>query len=337
HLAGRGMDLFLADHDWTDFIRGLSAAALKSVNYTRFGIPHCYTGRYPWMGESKWGCIFPCNLDPEIPGGKGRFNIDVVLKYALLGWEADGVRIDGIALDSLGGYGQHARANYQREHFAWTSVPLSFSAVDHKPVQVAAFATVEWLRELAQWIHGQGKVLMANCSWGSTPAWLTFAGPYLDIFGAEAVMFADPDYIRAIARHKPCTDLPYDPRPDWEVEWHLLHDIYPGHGNKIEVMARYATTLRELSAAGWEPVTAATVEPEIVRIERYGRGERIYLVVHNPQEEALTAKVGLELKRLGWKNFTAEVLGGPVLPVAGVAFSVDLPAQATRVVLVRGS
>lgn len=337
HLGGRGMDLFLAEHDWKEYIQGLSSAALKSVNYNRFGAPHCYPGQYPWMGESKWGCIFPCNLDPEIPGGKGRFNIDVVLKYALRGWEADGVRIDGIALDSFGGYGQAARADFQREHFAWASVPLSFSAVERTPVQVVAFATVEWLRELAEWMHGQGKVLMANCSWYSTPAWLTFAAPYLDIFGAEAVKFADPDYIRAIARHKPCTDLPYDPQPDWEVEWHLLHDIYPGHGNEVEVMARYAALLRELSAAGWEPVTAATVKPSVLRIERYGRGRQIYFVVHNPQELAETAEITLDLKALGWREFIAQVTEGPEIPVSGATATLYLPPQGTRIVIAKGS
>lgn len=337
HLGGAGMDAYLAEHDWTEFIRGISAAAEKSVNYDRHGSPHCGVGKYPWMGESQWGCIFPCNLDPEMPGGKGRFNIDVVLSYSLRGWEAQGARIDGIALDSLGGYGQHARANYRREHFAWANVPLSFSAVQHVPVQVAAFATIEWLRELAADMHGRGKVLMANCSWSFTPGWLTFAAPYLDIFGAEAPKFADPDYIRAIARGKPCTDLPYDPRPEWEVEWHLLHDIYPGHGNNPEVMARYAATLRELSAAGWEPITAAWVEPAAVRIERYGRGQRFYLVLHNPQADAQTAKVTLDLKRLGWRSFSAQTLNGAAIPVGAADFSLELPAQATQVVVVKGS
>lgn len=337
HMSGAGMDLFLAEHTLADFLRLISTAALRSVNYSRYGSPHCGVGKYPWMGESKWGGIFPCNLDPEIPDGKGKFNTDIVLSYCLRGWEAQGAHIDGIALDSLGGYGQHAQANYRREHFAWASVPLSFCATTHVPVQVAAFTTIEWLRELAQEMHSQGKVLMANCSWHMTPAWLTFAAPYLDIFGAEAPKFADPDYIRAIARHKPCTDLPYTPRPDWEVEWHLLHDIYPGHGNHVEVMARYAATLRELSAAGWEPITAANVEPASVRIERYGHGQRVYLVLHNPHTDAVTATVTLDRKRLGWKSFTAQALGGAVIPVAGESFRLDLPAQATQVVIVVSS
>ena len=160
---------------------------------------------------------------------------------------------------------------------------LSFSALDHQPVQVAAFATVEWVRDLAREMRAQGKVLMANCSWGFTPGWLTFAAPYLDVFGAEATEFADPDFIRAIANRKPCTDLPYKPRPAWEVPRHWLHAIHPGHGNDLEAMRQSVGVLRELLAAGWEPIPGAR-QPE-QRASSVTAGSRIYLVLHNPTKQ----------------------------------------------------
>jgi hypothetical protein len=123
---------------------------------------------------------------------------------------------------------------------------------------------------------------MANCSWGVTPGWLTFAAPYLDVFGAEATQFADPDFIRAIAYRKPCTDLPYNPRPEGEVPRHWLHAIHAGHGNDLKAMQGCVGLLRELIAAGWDPVPGARATPEQVRVERYGAGERVYLVLHNP-------------------------------------------------------
>jgi hypothetical protein len=199
--------------------------------------------------------------------------------------EKAGAHYDGIALDSFGGYGAHAAANYRREHIRYSTVPLSFSASDHEPVQVAAFTTVEWLLTLAKGMHADGKVLMANCSWHITPGWLTFAAPYLDVFGAEAVQFADPDFARAIAYRKPCTDLPYTPRPSWEVSRHWLQAIHPGHGNDVKTMQSGARMLRDLIAAGWEPITGARVTPDHVRVERYGDGDRVYLVFHNPAED----------------------------------------------------
>jgi hypothetical protein len=292
-------------------------------------------GQYPWMGESKWGCIFPCNLDPSIPQGKGWFNTRVYIDYNLRDYQPPGPHMDGIGLDSFGGYGQDSRANYRREHFRYAHFPLSFSAADRVPVQVVAFASVEWLRELAAEMHGRGLVLMTNCSWGSTPAWLTFAAPYLDIFGAEATQFADPDFIRAIAYRKPCTDLPYNPRPDWEVEWHLLHDIYPGHGNTVEVMGRYAGLLRDLSAAGWEPVTFARVEPAQLRIERYGSGDRVCLVVHNPGTDDVQASIRLDLAALGLKQARASKLpSGEAVPVEGQTIGIAINGRATAVVLI---
>jgi hypothetical protein len=248
--------------------------------------------------------------------------------------EQAGAHYDGIALDSLGGYGQLSRANYRREHFQYADTPLSFGAHDHKPVQVAAFATLEWLKELAEEMHGRGLVLMANCSWHITPGWLTFAAPYLDIFGAEAPKFADPDFIRAIAYRKPCTDLPYDPRPDWEVAWHLLHGIYPGHGNKVEVMQQYAPLLQELATSGWEAVTHARVEPSHLRIERFGGGDRVYLTVHNPGEEAVQARVVVDAQALGMKAFQATLCANKQ-PVAvdGNSFSLEIEKQGTVAVL----
>ncbi len=336
HVPYLSMELITRQHDLSWYTQGIARATLISANRGPDNQLYCDVGKRPWMSKSQWGAMFYCNLDPDIPQGKGRFNLDVVLKYALQSWRKNGARIDGIALDSLGGYGQTSRVNYCREHFRYADIPLSFSAITHEPVQVAAFATVEWLRELARRMHGQGMLLMANCSWGSTPGWLTFAAPYLDIFGAEAPQFADPDFIRAIARHKPCTDLPYRPRPDWEVAWHLLHDIYPGHGNKVEVMARYAALLREMSRAGWEPVTWASVQPQGLRIERYGNGDRIYFAVHNPTTQPQDVTVQVDAQALGLQSARATLLPeGRALLYREGSLRLSLPAHGTGVVLLQ--
>ena len=177
---------------------------------------------------------------------------------------------------------------------------------------------------------------MANCSWGSTPGWLTFAAPYLDIFGAEAPRFADPDFIRAIAWRKPCTDLPYRPRPEWEVAKHLLHCIFPGHGNDLSLLRRYSPLLRELARAGWEPVTGARAEPESVRVERYGRGDAFFLVAHNPGDEPVEAKISLDPEVLGKGKFRAALLPGgrPVRLDQRGRLALELPPRGTVVLKV---
>jgi hypothetical protein len=318
-------------------LQAISQAALNSVSHDAGGVPYTQIGQFPWMGESQWGCIFPNNLDPDIPDGKGPFNLRVYLDYNLKAYDEAGARFDGIGLDSLCGYGQFNRVNYRRDHFRYADIPLSFGAADHQPALAGPFGTVEWLRMLAEEMHGRGLLLMTNCSWGMTPGWLTFGAPYLDIFGAEATQFADPDFIRAIAYRKPCTDLPYKPRPEWEVPWHLLHGIYPGHGNDVQEMAKHAELLREVNAAGWEPLTYATAEPTTVRLERYGSGAQAYLVAHNPTDEPVAVKLTVDVKAIGLgalKGIATKL--GEEARLEGGAIGMRLGAKETSVVEVKG-
>jgi len=295
------------DEDLHQRIKETAQIVSLSLNHDAFGQPYVSVGRYGWM-QNRWGAILSCNLAPNLPKGKGWFNIHRVILPALEEMEKQGARYDGIALDSLGGYGNASFVNYRREHFRYSRFPLSFSALDHQPVQVAFFTTVEWLQELSEIARERGLVLMANCSWGTTPGWLTFAAPYLDIFGAEHHQFADPDFIRAIAYRKPCTDLPYQPRPEWEVAWHMLHGIFPGHGNDLKILSKYAPLLQALAQAGWHPITGARAKPEFIRLERFGEGKRIYLVAHNPKEEAVDVTVWVESDALKIKKFSARLL-----------------------------
>lgn len=314
-------------------IKETASVVLRSLNYGPEGLPYCGISRLPWMGN-RWGAILSCNIAPSLPQGKGWFNIQRVILPALEEMERNGAHYDGIALDSFGGYGNAEGVNYRREHFRYSRLPLTFSAEDYKPVQPSFFTSVEWLRELAQMMHKEGKILMANCSWGTTPGWLTFSAPYLDVFGAEAPQFADPDFIRAIAYRKPCTDLPYTPRPEWEVAWHLLHAIFPGHGNDPEVLKRYAGLLKELAKAGWEPITGARANPQPVRLERFEKGERIYFVVHNPTSQDLEANIEFDAKVLQIGDYAISLLpGGQSLETKGNLLTLSLPEHATLVLL----
>jgi len=320
-----------------DRVRATARMVNRSLQLDASGQPYCMVGQFEWMAKSKWGAILGNNLAPGIPEGKGAFNLSDILEPALAGATQAGARYDGIGLDSFCGYGQATRANYRREHFPHTRLPLCFSAGEKVPVQPAVWGSLEWTQDLAGTMHGRKLVLMANCSWGSTPAWLTFAGPYLDVFGAEHTQFADPDYIRAIAYRKPCTDLPYNPRPEWELPWHLLHGIYPGHGNDVKAMQRVAGPLQQLAKAGWEPLTLARTEPAAVRIERFGSAPEVFLVAHNPAKEATTAAITVDLKDLGLENAsaTAVLAGDAAVPMANGKLTLALAGQATEMIRLR--
>lgn len=325
--------LSFGDGDVSDKIRATAQLATKSFNYDISGLPYCTIGRIDWMHKSQWGAIFSCNLAPGIPEGRGQFNLQRIIFPALRDMEKSGAHYDGVALDSFGGFGEHAAVNYRSEHYRDSRFPLSFSAIDRRPVQVSFFTTVEWLGVLAEKLHGEKKVLMANCSWDYTPGWLAFAAPYLDIFGAEKPQFADPDFIRAITYRKPCTDMPYKPRPTWEVARHWLHAIHPGLGNDLQTMQQHAGLLQDLVAAGWEPITGARAAPADVRIERYGTTTPIYLVLHNPVDQPLSVEVRLEQEILRSGDIRASVQPkGDHLSVENDRFSVPMAARDTAVI-----
>ncbi len=324
---------WVEEHSLAEAVQAVARGGERSLQHDATGAPWLSVGQYPWMAESKWGIIFPCNLDPDIPEGKGRFCRELFIEPGLQASEEAGAHHDGVALDSFGGYGQTSRVNYRREHFQYADIPLSFSANDRRPVIVSAFSTVEWLRELAADVHARGLVLMANCSWGHTPAWLTFAAPYLDIFGAEAATFADPDFIRAVAGGRPCTTLPYDPRPEWETARHLLHGIWPGHGNDTQMLIRLDPILRLLDAAGWEPLSGVRAEPPTVQVERFGTGDRLYFVLHNPAPEDVQARFSTDPEVLGRRPWGVSSVLGPE-PVGDGAISLTLGPQETAVLAV---
>jgi hypothetical protein len=317
-------------------IRNTAQVVTRSLQLDADNQPYCTIGQFDWMQKSKWGAILGCNLAPDLPAGKGAFNLADILEPALAGATQAGVHYDGIGLDSFCGYGQSSRANYRREHFRSSRLPLCFSAAEQVPVQPAVWGSLEWVHDLAQAMHGRGLVLMANCSWGTTPAWLTFAAPYLDVFGAEHTQFADPEFIRAIAYRKPCTDLPYTPRPAWELPWHLLHGIFPGHGNDVAAMQRLTGPLQQLAQAGWEPLTLARVEPASLRVERFGTAPEVFLVLHNPAQEAVAATLSIDLPALALEGAGGtSVLTGNALAITAGTMSLTLGPQATEMVRLR--
>jgi phosphohistidine phosphatase SixA len=118
--------------------------------------------------------------------------------------------------------------------------------------------------------------------------------------------------------------------------WHLLHGIYPGHGNDVEAMKRVAAPLQQLAKAGWEPITQARAEPATVRLERFGNAPELFLVAHNPTREAVTASIAVDLKALAMDGaVVTATLAGRELPVSNGKVSLALAPQATEMLRLR--
>lgn len=265
------------------FLRKALVALDKSVVHNAAGaIDWSIQGR-SWVGG--YGAMLSQNLSPNLPGGKGRFAVEVQMTPLMKELEAQGLPISGYALDSF----LYGVDNYRREHFQYAANPISFDRQNLKPVIKRPASSVEWLA----YVHREQPRMrfMANI-WGC----LTFAAPYLDVFGREVADIPDPEFMRVLAKNRCITYLPYSPQSEANLDKHLFWDIYPGRGIPVEPMQKRIPMLDALYRAGWEPVTLArTGDPEIW-IERYGQE---YFTLWNRKKVPVTAKLRLELEAAG--------------------------------------
>jgi len=116
------------------------------------------------------------------------------------------------------------------------------------------------------------------------------------------------------------------------------NDPYWQDKQKIEngrpFFKKYIPVIKEIAAAGWEPVTLAKVSSPAFRIERFGRSKKIFFTVRNNGEDYGDCIVTIDLRKLGLADkFTAwEMVEGK--PVAAKANNMQLmvPKGKTRVI-----
>jgi hypothetical protein len=226
-----------------EFYRELATATLNSLAGAPDGSMPAAVAKRIWIGDSGLGAMFPCNLDPDIPGGKGRFNTQVAIRTMFEDQEkVTGARMDGLSLDCFLG----AAPDFRREHFRYLQGPLAFyeTPVGLRPGISGEWGSVDWMRDLKQQSWWGGRVLMANLVDSGGGDRLAFSAPYLDIFGLEHAWVPDPDFLRSMARNKPVTDLPYSPREPWVASYLQVHGIFPGEGHDRVLMKKLAPVLR---------------------------------------------------------------------------------------------
>src|SRR5262249_20989938 len=112
---------------------------------------------------------------------------------ALYGSRAKG-QLDGEYLDSLEGY-VTADLNFCREHFRYTTVPLTFSREDKRPALFKGLAVFEFANWFCEQVHRLGKLTFAN----GVPYRFTYLCPWLDVLGTET------DWVRN-GRYVPVSD-----------------------------------------------------------------------------------------------------------------------------------
>ncbi|HUX96224.1 MAG TPA: hypothetical protein VMV47_10875 [Bacteroidales bacterium] len=334
----------------------LEASATKDKN----GLWQTRRLETPWF-RTGWAVSITTNCDPELPGfNRYQFVMDGEVNPAIK------MNVDGIYFDSME-WNWHHDLNYNEDHFSFTDFPLTFSYAVGKPAIWHLVSEFEFMKKISDQMHGQGKLAMGNGH-----GWNPFVASNLDLFGAELSWYSTGDhnitsldFKRAISFQKPIvfllneglndkafTDAPYN---GYEVYFEKMmaygffpsffsvdasNDPYWQDKKKIEngrpFFKKYIPLIKEISAAGWEPVTLARTVSGGVRIERFGESGSLFFTVRNNNTSDVICRVVLDLVELGINGrYTAsELVTGKEAGVKSNTINVLVPAGRTRVIRV---
>lgn len=269
-------------------------------------------------------------------------------------WRKVIASLGGVALPELGG----ERRGWQSgvgPNTVWPqrSVPWAWSRLEGAPRQWAGWLFWDFLRQQPRegW-------RMGHLEPGPFLPWLA---SLLDVLvGAPTSMpLAEwGQWLRLAAGSKPLSlemEELLDPQvPLVQVEDRLqiclLWALFPGDGPWVDaqramvlqpLLSRYALWLAYLAHLGWQPLPLAEVEPEGVRVERYGSPPEVAWVLWNPRFQTVTARLRLEADGLqGWgallplRSLTEERWLYALRRASGV-WEVSLPLKAREAKVLR--
>jgi hypothetical protein len=156
----------------------IAVVSRTAAMLTAKGGPALLFRNEPWAN----GAVWSLNPNPYLPEQPNAATVhwNPTLKEQLYGPQAKGT-LDGEYLDSLEGY-VTAEMNFRREHFAASTVPLTFATDWFRPVLFKGLAVTEFTRWISEDLHSMGKLCFAN----GVP--YRFGGllfPWLDVMGTE--------------------------------------------------------------------------------------------------------------------------------------------------------
>ena len=314
----------------------------------------------PWAN----GAVWSLNPNPSLPASPNAATIywNDSIKTQLYS-TIPPIGLDGEYLDSLEGY-VTAELNFRRDHFRWSTVPLTFTSDTRQPVLFKGLAIFEFTRWISENVHQLGRLMFAN----GVPYRFGFLCPWLDVMGTESNWLpggtyqpsshTQMAYWRTFAGAKPyllLMNTDYDafaPHVEAYFQRSLFYGFYPSmfshnasenpywrnpawYNRDRPLFQKYLPVIREVAEAGWQPVTAASCDNPEIRVERFGAdpdGVRYYtLRTDSTQTER---GVLAEDDATGWATgwVARELLSGIVLRRSGTGWNVRLAPGSTQVI-----
>jgi hypothetical protein len=241
---------------------------------------------------------------------------------------------DGIYLDELSGWWL-GNANFNKAHYQYTTVPLTYSPYYKKPMLHRASTTWELVKKLSDELHSNSKTIFAN----KCPDKTSFYTPLIDAMGTEQTALSGSVYSpqtieqmsmwRTLSYQKPFCILLSN---DYDVFDHdmmekyfqqcLAFGIFPSPSTNYsdnlqyftsrnmyyerdrDLWKKYMPALKTVAEAGWEPVTEATADNSNVLVERYGKSADygVYFTLFNNTDETQDVNLTVPVSQFGLKE-----------------------------------
>ena len=309
-----------------------------------------------------WALVANLNPDPDIPCGFGSSTEAYISAHLGDDPSYDAVSFDGVSTDLL---------DYRRGHFQYADHPLAFDRDTGQVAVVDAFSDYEFLVAMADKLHAEGRIVMAN----GVPAHFMFPVHVIDAANQEVSEPPDDDkalLLRSLMYQKPASYMlkadfstPGFPEVlERDFRRALFYGIYItafnvwGGGEDTNlfnhpewyekaryIFAHYVPIIREVSEAGWQPLTFARSDDADVWVERFGSwssGDLTFTLL-NTSGRSRNAVLTLDKKTLGIGDVLVqaeELLSGVSLPATttdhgSLTLSVPVESGDTAVVRIR--
>ena len=269
-----------------------------------------------------YNVVYAVNPDPDLFGDReeltvGRFElaeIDRMIRQT--------PQLAGVYLDSVTGWGSRY-PNYREEHFPYVDGPLTYDDATFRVCVPGWQHTYEFMRELHRRLATGGRVVFPNLNNATRRNhFLYFVSDVIGLEGGLRRGEFEPalGYYRSLAGRKPVLIMDYlkilgrpsriATREGFERfwKWCVLYGAYPSVGRECDkawelygdVYRQYREPLRQIGAAGWEPVTYARAKPSDLRLERFGDARRgLFFTLMNPTTKPQETRLELDASALG--------------------------------------
>lgn len=261
--------------------------------------------RFEYPQVSCW--LLPMNMDPNLPK-PNRYTLAMEWQYRYIKrWQEKGFRGPcHFAWDASDDFSGFRRLNFRREHLRVMETPATFDPASGRVCQVKGFHDWRFAKDHATMVRQAGGTIMANSNLEHS---MMYCGAHMDVIFRERRL-ADHDeerlsVHRMLLGSKPICFTGGRRQPKARAAWRraaekaLLYAMAPGESSHYEDLAICIDLLRQLGAAGWQPVPHARADGLLV--ERYGQKRgKLFFAVRNPGGKSVAQRLTIDLAGLGF-------------------------------------